>query len=185
MPFVGYWQTVAVQQQNGADNTSGAAASALHTTGKNGTFAAGFWSQLGQCLWIKAAGKMSSVITTPGTMRFDVRLGATVVFDSLAVLLDTAAAHANVGWILEIMLTLTTVGSAATFMGHGSLICESIKGQGTAMPVGGVVANLPWNSTPANGNTVDLTASQALDLFFTQTVNTGHMICQQFWAGVN
>jgi hypothetical protein len=33
------------------------------------------------------------VITTPGTARFDLRIGAVVAFDSLAILLDTVAAH--------------------------------------------------------------------------------------------
>jgi hypothetical protein len=184
MAYSSYWRKFAAAQSAGAAVTAAAATSLLPAHAKK-TFAAGFWSSLEQGLWIKASGKCSTVITTPGTLRFDVRFGATVVFDGLAVLPDTAAAHTDRPWWLEIMLSLTTVGSAATLMGAGIFSWEGIKGQGTAMPVGSVVANLPWNSTPANGNTFDATASQQLDLFFTQTVATGSITLQQYWAMVD
>src|SRR5258707_10517408 len=35
----------------------------------------------------------------------------------------------------DLMLTLTTVGSAATFMGHGTLTAENLKGTPTPSPL--------------------------------------------------
>jgi hypothetical protein len=173
-------EVVISAQADGVANTAGTAASAIPASAKF-TLPANVLS-IGSVIKIEACGKMSSVITTPGTMRFDVRFGAILVFDSLAVLLDTAAGHTNVGWLLEIMLTCRAIGAttSANFMGHGRLTCEAIKGQGTAMPVGGVVANLPWNSTPAVGTGFDSTISNVVDLFFTQTVATGSMTLQQY-----
>lgn len=173
-------ETLITSQVDGATLTTAAAASAIPAAAKF-TLPANFFTGAGKALKIEAAGKMSSVITTPGTMRFDVRFGAIVVFDSLAVLLDTAAAHVAVGWLLEIWLTCRTIGAStsATLMGHGMLTCEAIKGSGT-MPLGSVVANLPWNSTPAAGTGFDSTVANVVDLFFTQTVATGSLTDQQY-----
>jgi hypothetical protein len=174
-----FTETLISGQIDGTANTTGAAASAIPASAKF-TLPANALA-IGKVLKIEAAGKMSSVITTPGTMRFDVRFGAILVFDSLAALLDTAAAHTNVGWWLEIMLTCRAIGgtTSANFMGHGKLTCEAIKGSGT-MPLGSMVAMLPWNSTPAVGTGFDSTISNVIDLFFTQTVATGSMTLQQY-----
>lgn len=143
------------------------------------TIPANIWSQ-GKVLNIKMYGKISSVITTPGTARFDVRLGSTVVFDGLAVLLDTVAAHTNVSWRLEIDLTCYAIGTSANLMGHGVFYCENILGEAASMPKANGIAMLPWNSTPAVGSNFDSTAPQTLDSFFTQTVGTGSLTVQQF-----
>jgi hypothetical protein len=39
---------------------------------------------------------------------------------------------------------------------------------------------LPWNSAPAVGNNFDSTASQQVDIFFTQTVATGSLTVHQY-----
>lgn len=167
--MIGYPQTLATAQAPGTAVTAAAATTLLPSHAVY-PMAAGFLAQLGQQLWIRAAGQISSVITTPGTSRFDVRFGATVVFDGLAVLLDTVAAHSAKPWWLDIYLTVTAIGATATLMGHGQFTSEVVKGSGT-MPLGSLVAMLPWNATPANGNTFNSNASQNVDLFYTQTVS--------------
>ena len=178
MPSQGWAQTLVTAQGNGTALTSAAAASALPAQAKF-TLPANFVSTVGQQLLIKASGSITTVITTPGTARFDVRMGGTVVFDSQAILLDANAAHSAVGWDLEILLTARAVGSSGNFMGIGKFTSEVVKGSGT-MPLGSLVAVLPWAATPAVGNNVDTTAAQQVDLFFTQTVGTGSMTLQQF-----
>lgn len=174
-----FTETLITAQSDGAAITAAAATSALPTAAK--FLLPANVLAIGSKLKVEAAGKVSSVITTPGTMRFDLRLGGIVVFDGLAVLLDTAAAHTNVGWMLELWLTCRSIGgvTAATFVGHGKLTCEAIKGSGT-MPLGSLVANLPWNSTPAVGTGFDSTVANVVDLFFTQTVATGSLTLQQY-----
>ena len=168
-------------QSNGTALTAAAAASCIPAAAKK-TMWNNYFDTIGQQLRITACGIISSVITTPGTARFDFRLGGTVVFDGLAVLLDTVAGHTNVGWWLEILLRLDTIGSgtSAKFMGHGKWTCEDILGVPATAPKGVLTASLPWNSAPALGGGFDSTAALSMDLFFTQTVATGSCQLQQF-----
>lgn len=145
------------------------------------TLPPGFWV-IGKAVRIKATGRISSLITTPGTARFDIRLGGTVVFDGLAVLLDTVAAHTNVGWSLEIILTCRAQGNStvANLMGQGTWICEDILGVPATAPKGVLTAILPWNSAPAPGAGFNSTIAQTLDLQFTQTASTGSITVHQY-----
>lgn len=173
------WQETLISAQVDGTAVTAASATTLLPGAAKFTLPANFFS-VGKQLLVKASGRISSVITTPGTARFDVRFGSTVVFDGLAVLLDTVAAHTNVGWMLEVLLTCRTIGASATLMGQGTWVCEDILGTPASAPKGSVTAILPWNSAPAVGTSFDSTASQQVDLFFTQTVATGSCTLHQF-----
>jgi hypothetical protein len=169
----GWVETLVTAQVDGTVNTAGTAASAIPP--------AALWTvqpnilQVGSAFRIRASGRISSVITTPGTARYDVRFGGVVVFDSQAILLDTVAAHTTVGWDLEINLVCRSIGNGtnATFFGSGKWICEDILGVPAAAPKGVLTAVLPWNTTPAVGPGFNSAQANAVDLFFTQTVGTG------------
>lgn len=166
---------------SGSALTAAATASMLPAAAVK-TLPANFFDQEGMQLLIKASGQISSVITTPGTARFDVRLGGTAVFDGLAILLDSVAAHTAVGWELEILLTLRAIGSSANFHGIGRWTCEDILGVPATAPKGVLSALLPWNSTPAVGSNFNSASGLALDVHFTQTVATGSLTCHQYSA---
>ena len=172
-------EVVSVAQSDGTAVTAAAATTLLPTHAKF-TFPANTFNQIGQQVLITASGRISSVITTPGTARFDWRLGGTAVFDGLATLLDTVAAHTNVGWWLQILLTLEIVGNAAKFFGQGFWACEDIIGRPAGTPQGSLLAILPWNSAPAQGTAFDATTSLQSDLQFTQTVATGSCTLHQY-----
>lgn len=178
---IGYRKTLVSAQVDGTTLTAAAAATAIPASALY-TIPADTFDAVGKILLIKASGRISSLITTPGTARFDVRLGGTVVFDSLAILLDTVAAHTTVGWTLELMLTLRAVGTSANFMGQGTWTCEDILGVPATAPKGVLSAILPWNSAPAVGSNFSAKTSQQLDLFFTQTVATGSLTVHQYMA---
>jgi hypothetical protein len=172
-------ETLVTAQADGPALTAAAAATCLPTPAKI-TLPNNYFS-IGKMLRITASGRISSVITTPGTARFDVRLGGTVVFDSLAILLDTVAAHTNVGWWLDILLTCRAVGTTlTTFMGQGIWTCEDILGVPATAPKGVLSAMLPWNAAPAIGSAVDSALALSVDMFFTQTVATGSMTLHQY-----
>lgn len=141
--------------------------------------------QVGTVLRVKAAGIISSVITTPGTARFKVKLGPTsniVVFDGLAILLDSTQAHTNDAWLLEILLTCRAVGSgtSANLWGTGVFQSNDVAGVGT-MPLAGMPAMLPWaQSSQSVGTGFDSTVDNVLDLTFTQTVATGSITLEQY-----
>lgn len=173
------WQeTLITAQVDGAAVTAAAATTLLPAAAK-ATLPPNFF-EIGKKIQIRASGRISSVITTPGTARFDVRLGGTVVFDGLAILLDSVAAHTNVGWTLDIELTCRAIGASANLMGQGTWTCEDILGVPATAPKGVLSAILPWNSAPAVGSNFDSTTSQQVDLFFTQTVATGSITLHQY-----
>ncbi len=179
MSFQTWQQTLVTAQSDGAALTAAAAASALPPAAKF-TLPANYFSTIGQAIRVKASGRISSLITTPGTARFDVRFGANVVADSQAILLDTVAAHTNVGWYLEFLLTCRAIGTAANLMQTGIFVCEDILGVPATAPKGVVTALLPWNAPPTVGANFDSTASQVVDFFFTQTAATGSMTLHQY-----
>lgn len=174
------WQEIlVVQQVDGPTLTSASALSCIAPAAKY-TLPANFFSEIGKALRIKMSGRVSSVITTPGTFRFDVRFGSTVVADSLAILPDTVAAHTNVGWYLEMLLTARAIGTSGNLMMQGIFTCEDILGVPASAPKGVLSAILPWNSVPAVGTNFDTTTAQTVDIFFTQTVATGSLTTHQY-----
>lgn len=142
------------------------------------TLAERFW-QIGKEVRITASGRISSLITTPGTARYDVKHGATVIWDGLAALLDTVAAHTNVAWKLVVELTCRAQGATGNVWGHGLWTCEDILGVPATAPKGSLSAVLPWNTPPAIGANFDTAPANILDLDFTQTAATGSMTCHQ------
>lgn len=180
MPNQSWSETLITAIGDGPVLTTAAAASCLPPAAIY-TMPAGFL-QVRSALRIKASGRISSLITTPGTARFDVRMGGTVVFDSQAILLDTVAAHVNVGWVLDLLLTCRTVGNGtvATLFGQGTWTCEDILGVPATAPKGVLSAILPWNAAPAAGPGFNSMISNTVDLFFTQTVATGSMTLHQY-----
>jgi hypothetical protein len=176
---LGYVETIITAQGDGGTLTAAAAASALPAAAVF-TFPANYFNRIGMQVIIEAAGRISSVITTPGTARYDWRFGSTAVFDSQAILLDTVAAHTTKPWWFRAVLTLRAIGTSANFHGVGMWANEGILGTPASMPKGGLVAMLPWNTTPAVGSNFDSTVANVADFFFTQTVNTGSMTLHQY-----
>ena len=173
-------QVIASSYTDGPTLTAAAAASCVPTYVPT-TLPAGYW-QIGRMWRLTAAGRISSVITTPGTARFDLRLGGVIAFDTLAILLDSVAAHTTVGWYLDVLLTCRAVGSgtSANLIGQGTWACEDILGVPATAPKGVVPAIVPWNAAPAVGTGFNSQSALTLDFFFTQTVATGSMTLHQF-----
>lgn len=178
---VQYWINPLVSAPvDGTAITSTAATSCIPTAAKY-TLPSGFFDRVGKQLRITASGQISCAVTTPGTARYDVRFGSTVVFDGLAVPLNIVA-KTSVGWWLEILLTCRSVGgsTAATLFGQGRWTSEAVIGSPAATAGSNGVMMLPFNSAPAVGTGFDSTATQVVDLFFTQTVSTGSMTLRQY-----
>jgi len=136
----------------------------------------------GTKLRIRAAGKLTTVLTTPGVIQFLVKMGSITVFDGGAVLGDTVATHTDMPFVLEIDLDCRTAGAGTTakFIGTGLLFSENILGSPAAPPKAGAVALLPWNTAPAVGTGFDSTIANILTLHSTQTVATGFLTVEQY-----
>jgi hypothetical protein len=172
----GYRKCLATTQVQGPTLTAAAAATCLPLT--KATLPAGAFDALGQTLWGRLTGRISCVVTTPGTARFDLRLGGTVVFDSLAMNLNIVA-KVNVHFEFEFMLTLRTLGSVASFMQWGKFTSEAVIASPLPTVGGSGVLLVPYNTAPVVGATVDAQTALSIDSFFTQTVATGSLNVEQ------
>lgn len=174
-----WWQTLIEAQVDGPTLTAAAAASCLPGAAKF-TFPASLM-KVGDEFLIKAYGRISCVVTTPGTARFDVRFGSTVVLDGLAMNLNTTA-QTNAPWELEMHLTCRSIGNSttATVFGMGRFSSPAIVGAAAIAAGGHGNFVLPNSTAPAVGNGFDSTVSNTIDLFFTQTVATGSLTLHKF-----
>lgn len=174
-----WWQALVTAQGDGSALTAAAAASALPGQAKF-TFPANLL-KIGDEFRITASGRISCVVTTPGTARYDVRFGSTVVFDGLAMNLNTTA-QTNVPWWIDIRLVCRSVGSgtAAAFFGMGYFGSPAVVGSPAITAGGSGFLVLPNSTAPAVGNGFDSTVSNVIDFFFTQTVATGSMTLHTF-----
>lgn len=173
-----YYESLAELDANGPTLTAAAAVSCLNPEAKP-WIRGGYFDKVGRKLRVRATGIISCAVTTPGTARFDVRYGGTVIMDSLAMPLNIVA-KTNVNWWLEFEATLRIVGSAAQFLWQGGWCSEAYINTATPPtgPAPGLVT-LPYNTVPGLGAAFDATAPQLLDLFFTQTVATGSLTVLQ------
>lgn len=123
-----------------------------------------------------ATGRISNVVTTPGTARFDFQLGGSViVFDSLAINLNIVA-KTNVHWSLDCTLACQASGDGTTatlFPSECFFTSEAVIGSPLPTVGGSGTVLLPYNTAPAVGTGFNSTVSQLAELFFTQTVATG------------
>lgn len=132
------------------------------------------WFQVGKKLRVTASGRVSNIVTTPGTLTLDVRFGSTVVFNGGAVSLNIVA-KTNVTWNLQMDLTCRAIGAStsANLIGTGYWLTESVVGAAAGTTL---AASLPATA-PAVGTGFDSTASQAVDLFGTWSIaNSGNTI---------
>lgn len=135
---------------------------------------------IGRKLKIVIQGRISCAVTTPGTARFDIRLGGTVVYDTGALNLNVVAKSSVPFWIeIDLVCRAVGSGSATTFMGFGQFQSEAVVGS-AANTAGGNGSLLAPVGAPAVGSGVDNTTALALDCFFTQTVSTGSMTVHQY-----
>lgn len=174
-------ELLVVGQVDGPALTAAASASCIPTPSR--IILPNNYFYIGKVLEIVLTGRISCVITTPGTARFDVRMGPSgtiVVYDTGALNLNTTA-KTNVPWRLELLLTCRAVGSgtASNFIGNGMFMSEAIVGSPANTAGGNGSFNAPVGA-PAVGTGFDNTAANALDIFFTQTVATGSLTVHQY-----
>lgn len=138
---------------------------------------------IGRAIRFLMSGRISCVVTTPGTARFDICMGSagtTIVFDTLALNLNIVA-KTTVPWLLDVTLVCRAVGAgtSTTFFPRGFFQSEAVVG--APLPTaGGNGSLLVPTGTPAVGAGMDNTAASALDVFFTQTVATGSMTVHNY-----
>jgi hypothetical protein len=178
------WQeTLVTSFSDGVTLTAAAAATALQPVHKI-TLPNQYLSIIGKMMKITVQGRISCVVTTPGTARFDIRLGGVQMHDTGAMNLNIVA-KTNLPFWLEMVFTIRAVGNGTTAnaFGFSQFTSEAVVGSplntaggnGTITTSGGGAAG-----ATAVGAGFDSTAANSVDLFFTQTVATGSMTINQY-----
>ncbi len=181
---LGYWETLATISGDGTALTAAARASLLQGAGgKQGLYTLPPNKlRVGDVLHIRAAGRISCAVTTPGTARFDLSfgVGGTAVMDTLAITLNIVA-KTNVPWILDMEGIVRTIGNAGNMFWLGYWLSEAALN--TAVPSTGPGPGgntLPFNTAPVIGSNVDMTVANILDFNWTQTVATGSVTLHNY-----
>lgn len=168
------WQETLVSSQVDGPplNTSTSATSLLPGQAKY-TLPSGHFS-IGKQLLIKGAGRISNIVTTPGTFTLDVRLNSTpiIVFNGGAMQLSSTA-HTTLPFYFEILLTCRAVGSgtATNLMGQGYALSQALSLTAVADSATTPATLLLPNTTPAVGTGFDNTVANLLDLFGTFSIS--------------
>ena len=139
------------------------ATSILHGSGI-GTIPAGAL-QVGSQIKMLLRGRMSTVVTTPGTLTFDMRLGS-VIISALGALNLNTAAQTNASWELELLATIRALGSGtvANALVTGKFTSRALVGSAVVASGGNGIIVLP-DTAPAVGTGFDSSAAQAVNVF--------------------
>lgn len=168
------WGETLISAQVDGTAVTGTSAGSLLPGAAKFTLPANFMA-IGRVLRLNATGRISNIVTTPGTLTLDVRFGSTVVFNGGAFSLNTTA-KTNVSWRLIGLLTCRAIGTAANLFGTADFTSESVVGSAAG------VANdvMMPASAPAVGSNFDSTLAQIIDMFATFSLTGNSIQLHQF-----
>lgn len=167
----GFRERILCIGENGTALVSSAAEASLLPDGRKVTLPSYFFDRVGKALLLRAAGRISTKATTPGTLTLALKFGSIVVATSGAMALNTTA-QTNTPWALEMECVLRSIGSgtAAALFSQGMFRSHAVIGSSAIGSGGAGCQMLPYNAAPAVGNGFDATAAQTID--FTGTWQT-------------
>lgn len=125
------------------------------------------WFYVGRMIRYTVWGGIGTLVTTPGTITFQLNLGAVAAFSSGAVQLN-ATAHTNLPFRAECVATCRAVGATTTANLIGQWTLNGVMFTKTAAQVDQVNIGdsiLAPATAPAVGTGFDSTAAQTLDFF--------------------
>lgn len=178
------WQETLVSQQGAgtAFNTYTAAKSVINPQAL-WVMPAGYLS-VGKMLKITAFGSISNIVTTPGTINFQVKIGTVAAFDTGAIQLN-ATAHTTLPFWIEVVLSCRSIGSGtgSTFMSY-----SSVTGRMFTLTAGqvddpqGMQGLIVPTTAPAVGTGFDSTIANIVDLWAGFSIsNVGNQIQTQLY----
>jgi len=178
MSFQSWQETLIVAKSDGTALTASVTATSILPAAARCTIPAGFM-QPGKTVRLTARGRVSNIVTTPGTLTLDVRMGPTsniIVWNGGAMALNIVA-KTNVTWDFDVLLTCRAEGSgtSANLMGIGQFTSESVIGSPLPSAGGAGTLLLP-SSAPAVGTGFDSTVAMVVDLFATWSLNNANSI---------
>jgi len=163
----GYQSTLVEAQIDGTAHANSTAEVSILPVVTKIILPSGYINRVGKRFIIRANGRISNIVTTPGTLTLRFKLGPTAniaVASSQAIQLN-AVAKTNVAWYLDLGLTVRTIGTAttATIFGQGTWQSESVVG--SPLPSVGGAGGAMWQaSAPVVGTGFDSGVANQIDL---------------------
>lgn len=165
--MLGYSALLVNAQSDGTQISNSTTQASIIPAAAKYALPANFLDTIGKKLRIKAMGRVSCVVTTPGTLLYEVRFGPTsslVLFTTQQINLNVVA-KTNVTWLLDLEMTVRAIGggTSANVMWSGSWRSEAHVGA-AANTAGGIGEQLLPASAPAVSNGFDSTGVNFIDL---------------------
>lgn len=160
-----------IAEDGSALSNSSSQTSILPASAKEAALPIGF-AKLPRAIGFCFSGRISTLVTTPGTLALALRLGSVDVFASGAMALNTTA-QSNVHWTLEgeLVFRARGTGTSTTLFPKGCrFTSHAVIGAAAPSAGGAGVHLLPFNTAPAVGSGYDNSASQLVDLLATWSV---------------
>ncbi len=177
----GFAQTLITQQGDATALTGSTAPTSLLLGAAKYVIPAGNIDRIGHRYRMIAHGRCSNIVTTPGTLTFDVRFtdsaATTVIVANGGAVQLNAVAKANLPFWLEWDFTVRSVGSAAlaTLMHQGFFTSECVVG--SPLPAAGGAGTMMLPTTaPAVGTGFNSSLANTVDLFGTFSLNNANSI---------
>lgn len=158
-------------------------ATSLLKTSDKITLPPAFFDRPGKIIRIRGLAEVSNVVTTPGTLTIDVRLGAVIAYTSSAMQMSTTA-HTSLPLVFQIDLVCRAIGSStsANLMGIGQYTSQVLVNGASADSTVTMGTLISPATAPAVGTGFDSTASQTVDLFgkFSVATNPTNITLHQY-----
>lgn len=161
--------------------------SLLPTIRKIAAIPLGYFDVLGRVVAFDISGRISTVVTTPGTLQLALRFGSIDVFLSGLMALNVVA-QTNVHWHLRGELICRAIGATTvTTLFPKSCTFDSHAVVGSPAPTAGGAGRhmLPYNAAPAVGNGFDNGAAQLIDVMAQWSVSNAANSIQLHCASVD
>lgn len=172
MASYGFRQRVLEVREDGTALTNSTTATSLLPGSGSEAFVGAGQLRPGSVIAFDFSGRISTVVTTPGTLTLALRFGSTDVFSSGAMSLNTTA-QTNVHWRLfgELVCRATGLSTSTTLFPKGCAF-KSHAVIGSPAPTAGGAGEhlLPYNTAPAVGTGFDFSTSLLIALFGTWSV---------------
>lgn len=165
MSSKGFRERILEIDQDGAALTGTSAASLLPAALKTVALPIGFFDQTQKRIVFEFSGRISNIVTTPGTLNLKFLLGSIAVFDSLLIPLNVVA-KTNVHWKCWGELVCRAFGASTTttlFPKGCQFLSESYIGSPLPSVGGSGTVLLPYNTAPVVGAGFDNSAVQVPD----------------------
>lgn len=178
-----YVESLTTQHAVGTDHNSFTTAKSVINAQALFTIPADWWA-IGKCVDIKIDASLSNIVTTPGTVTFQVMMGSIVVLTSGAMIFNDTA-HNDLPFGMDIRLTCRAIGSSTTAKLMGQMWLKGVQLTLTANEVDN--ANLSGvfagpKTAPALGTGFNSEIDNVLDFFTGFSISNGGngIIIQQY-----